>query len=182
MSAFLGHLPSFQRYLEGDNTLPNYDVDANGNIVLMAGEVFCRVPGCTSSNFKFSNTGNLRNHLKTHASVSLAPAKKAGRYTNESKMTIAAWYNQHFGPPAKPRIPFTVRGEISVKEVKKHLATKHVVTFPCGACASKQGAKCPITPYTCAYLTRYFDVAADFDKDDYPELDDIDVVAIEDDE
>jgi hypothetical protein len=26
MSAFLGHLPSFQRYLEGDNTLPNYDV------------------------------------------------------------------------------------------------------------------------------------------------------------
>jgi hypothetical protein len=33
--------------------------------------------------------------------------------------------------------------------------------------------ECPVTPFTCAYLTRYYDVAADFNKEDYPELKDI---------
>ena len=33
--------------------------------------------------------------------------------------------------------------------------------------------ECPVTLFTYAYLTRYYDVAADFNIEDYPKLKDI---------
>ncbi|KAJ6150558.1 hypothetical protein N7471_001757 [Penicillium samsonianum] len=56
-------------------------------------------------------------------------------------MNIATGYRANFGPPVKPRIPFTGRGDISIKEVKKYLTTKYVVSFLCDPCAVKEGAK-----------------------------------------
>ncbi|OGE46843.1 hypothetical protein PENARI_c100G07097 [Penicillium arizonense] len=82
MSAFLTNEPAYNRYLEGGLNLPTYNTDQNGNIVLIAGEVFCRVDSYTSKDAKFSTSGNLRNYLKTHPTISLPPTSRASRYTN----------------------------------------------------------------------------------------------------
>ncbi|OQD82980.1 hypothetical protein PENANT_c019G11226, partial [Penicillium antarcticum] len=58
MSAFLANEPAYNRYLEGGLNLPAYDTDQNGNIVLIASEVFCRVNGFQAQCRWLAATGN----------------------------------------------------------------------------------------------------------------------------
>ncbi|OQD81816.1 hypothetical protein PENANT_c025G09058 [Penicillium antarcticum] len=136
--------------------------DDNGHIVMHIGEVFCRVPDCSSQTKQFSHTGNLRVHIKAHKDLTL-PGRAKGAPSVEDKNASIAWYKSLFAPPKKMAVPFTKAGNIGIKEIKDFLRTKHVTQFPCESC-EQANAKCCATPFVCEYLDRYYDVEESFDR------------------
>ncbi|KAJ5316797.1 hypothetical protein N7508_001305 [Penicillium antarcticum] len=156
----------FDRYvaraMAGDPPLPPYETDDNGHIVMHIGEVFCRVPDCSSQTKQFSHTGNLRVHIKAHKDLTL-PGRAKGAPSVEDKNASIAWYKSLFAPPKKMAVPFTKAGNIGIKEIKDFLRTKHVTQFPCESC-EQANAKCCATPFVCEYLDRYYDVEDSFDR------------------
>ncbi|CAI7564365.1 unnamed protein product [Penicillium bialowiezense] len=73
--AFLVNCGAYHRYLNkalsGEVVLPAYEQGPNG-VIVIHGEVFCRVAGCDKGQVPTSATNNLRAHLRRHHGLVLA--------------------------------------------------------------------------------------------------------------
>ena len=125
MPAFLANEPAYTRYLAGGIELPDYETvsfrvkrvqsiptpcliytqDENGHVVLTTGEVFCRVPGCTSKEVSqcFHNTFLIYlEYIPSHLGEILHPRQSPQPSKNPPDC---------FPPPSRPRWPALYRGQ-----------------------------------------------------------------------
>ncbi|KAJ5551397.1 hypothetical protein N7535_000653 [Penicillium sp. DV-2018c] len=96
--SFLRHCPVYREYLRrgeaGELNLPPFHEIAHGEVFVQYGEIFCRVPGCTSRCKIFSNTAALRRHLSWHNySAAFAPYGR-GRLALKQREAVIDWYRQ----------------------------------------------------------------------------------------
>ncbi|KAJ5389023.1 uncharacterized protein N7496_000091 [Penicillium cataractarum] len=80
----------------GELRLPPYDTDAEtGNVIVVRGEVYCRMPNCPRAKIAFCSTTNLRNHLRGQHDVVLQHVFD-GRATRLDRENSISWYNSLF--------------------------------------------------------------------------------------
>ncbi|MCJ1334824.1 hypothetical protein MMC09_000089 [Bachmanniomyces sp. S44760] len=108
-------MTSYEQYLAYDKRpegLPFADLE-NGQVVVVPGEVFCRLdinhdqllPAEMCSNTKkFSNTGNLRAHLKSHKTIPIATT--AGALSNDAKVQIKRTYDSWIAAINHAQVPY----------------------------------------------------------------------------
>ncbi|KAJ5777317.1 hypothetical protein N7520_000563 [Penicillium odoratum] len=94
ISAPFAGSPAFTRYLTegqaGRLRLPVYEINTEGEVEVMTGEVFCRVPGCTKRTIVISPTSAVRKHLILAHGLK-CQAGPPGKPSQETKDVLMEW-------------------------------------------------------------------------------------------
>ncbi|KAJ5439312.1 uncharacterized protein N7458_010310 [Penicillium daleae] len=170
---FLVNCGAFDRYLNdapsGVLTLPAYERNADDEVIVHVGEVFCRVPDCEHGKKAFQKTVGLREHLKkAHSQDGFAPVTlKAGNLDKATKDAAKAFFNGLYSrgasqatpvaaAPAKRPLPLKRGGEVNKGEVLRILGLNARKDIPCAACkAADLPKRCIFNKAICDHLATF---------------------------
>ncbi|KAJ6027467.1 uncharacterized protein N7446_003941 [Penicillium canescens] len=173
---FLVDEPAYKLYLEkgaaGSLVYPAYDLDDNGDIIVIPGEAFCRVDDCIVAKSS-RDTRNLRAHITKAHGLSVSKSQ-TGNISLPNRQASRDWFRtlmrndeseeeeeeqqqeeEEEEEEAKPPIPLTATRRVSKVKTRLALiqaghATLH--DFPCPGCQDSSSANnCPANPHICDF-------------------------------
>ncbi|GIJ91890.1 hypothetical protein Asppvi_010865 [Aspergillus pseudoviridinutans] len=147
MSALYKKTDEYQQYLDlGPEklALPAYTNDENGNIILYAGEVFCRAQNCPKAKEAYSSLNNLKKHIQnTHDDLTVK-ASGGGPPKLKAQQAAIDWYKKLVDDylhkedePELPPLPKKKDGTVNITEMKKQVRS-FGVSVPCDECKAKK--------------------------------------------
>ncbi|KAJ5091041.1 hypothetical protein N7532_009725 [Penicillium argentinense] len=191
---FLADEPAHKRYLEqgaaGNLVFPDYDLDTEGDIIVVPGEAFCRVKDCIVAKTA-RDTRNLRAHIASAHGLSVSKSRTGNISISERQASRVDWFRSLIRgteevevegedvegdameaeedveveeeEQEKPPIPLTATDRISKLNTRRALVAAGYATldsFPCSNCQGTKSASNCPANPHICDFHEYFDVSA----------------------
>ncbi|KAF7174608.1 hypothetical protein CNMCM5623_008451 [Aspergillus felis] len=142
--SFVKKSEAYAQYLElgpENLALPPFAENAMGYLIIYAGEVYCRAPGCPKAKEAYSSLNNLKKHIQsTHSKKYTIYTTSGGAPTIAEQQEAIEWYQkllEEEEKPELPALPLKKDGTVHIKNMKA-MVKEMGVDVPCSECKKRK--------------------------------------------